>query len=128
MSGTTVGTARTIAMLIAQARTMLQDLQAVPSYRYLDQELIDNINGAMIDARRMRPDLFLSFGLRVPLPVFGIADIAAGTLFPIDESCFVAFVYYVVGRAEMREDTFADNSRAVTLMNKFTSQMMAAAA
>ena len=116
-------------MVVSQARTLLQDLVASPTYRYLDQDLVDNFNGGMSEARRIRPDLFLALGLRTPLPLYTLTDIAApGTPFPLDEQLFDAFVWYVVGRAELREDTFSDNSRAVTLMNKFTSQLLTVAA
>ena len=131
MSGTT---ARTIDQIVQQARTLLQDTQetAAASYRYSDQDLVDNFNGAMIEARRARPDLFLAYGLRTPLPLYTLTDLGnpaadppvASTAFPLDEQFFMSCVYYVVGRAELREDTFSDNSRAVTLMNKFISQLL----
>jgi hypothetical protein len=123
MSGTT---ARTIAAAVAQARTLLQD--TVPTvgsvYRYTDQDLIDNFNGALVEARRLRPDAFLCLGIRTPLPLYTTANLTDGTLFPISELYFMAFVYYIVGRAELREDTFSNDSRAVSLMNKFTSQFL----
>jgi hypothetical protein len=135
MSGST---SRTIDQVVQQARTLLQDTveTVASSYRYSDQDIMDNFNGAMIEARRLRPDLFLAYGLRTPLPLYTLADLGnpsasppvASTAFPLDEQYFMAAVYYVVGRAELREDTFSDNSRAIALMNKFTSQLMQAAA
>lgn len=120
-------TLRTIAMAVAQARTLLQDVQGMPAYRYLDQDLLDAFNDAMVEARGKRPDLFLDYGLRTSLPLYTPADLTGSTPFPIDEQVFSAFVYYIVGRCEMREDTFADNSRAVALSNKFVSQLLAVA-
>jgi hypothetical protein len=123
MSGTTT---RTIASAVAQARTLLQDVTPTVGglYRYSDQDLLDNFNGAMLETRRARPDLFLAYGLRTPLPLFTTTVMTDGTLFPIDEQYFNAFVYYLVGRAELREDTFSNDSRAVSLLNKFVSQLL----
>ncbi len=115
-------------MVALQARTLLQDTVQAPTYRYTDQDLCDAVNGAMTEARRIRPDLFLATGLRTPLPLFTTANFTDGTLFPLDEQFFDSFVWYVTGRSELREDTFSDDSRAVTLMNKFTSQLLQVAA
>jgi hypothetical protein len=122
MSGTTT---RTIGAVISQARTLLQDVTPTVNglYRYTDQDLTDNFNGAMIEARKLRPDLFLTYGLRTPLPLYTTSNLSDGTLFPVDEQYFTAFIWYVVGRAELREDTFTDDSRAVSLMNKFISAL-----
>jgi hypothetical protein len=119
-------TTRTLGTVISQARTLLQDVTPTVNgtYRYTDQDLVDNFNGAMIEARKIRPDLFLQYGLRTPLPLYTTSNMTDGTLFPIDEQYFTCFVWYVVGRAELREDTFSNDSRAVSLMNKFVSAML----
>jgi hypothetical protein len=36
----------------------------------------------------------------------------------------VAFVYYICGQAQLRDDENVQDSRAVTFLNKFTSQML----
>ena len=117
---------RTFATLIGSARTLLQDKVVVPggTYRYSDAEMFEAINDAMTEARAKRPDLFLGFGLRNGMP-FYTADDDMDTIFPLDPIVYPAFVYYLVGRCELREDTFSDDSRAVQMMNKFVSQLMA---
>lgn len=116
-------TQRTIGTVLTEARTLLQDLDGDnPAYRYSDNELLEAFNGAMVEARSKRPDLFLTIGLRTTLDYYEAADLALE--FPLDPLAYNAFVYYVVGRTSLREDTFADDSRAVSLMNKFVSQLL----
>ena len=119
--------AYTIATLCTEARAILQDVIATGSTngtRYSNQDLIDAFNDALIQARGKRPDLFIGMGLRNTVPQYSTADITANTPFPIDFTYYPAFLYYVVGRSELRDDTFADDKRAATLMNKFTAQLL----
>lgn len=116
---------RTIAFLIAEARTLLQDTDPVPSYRYTDVEMLQAFNGAMSETRVKRPDLFLELGLRNPVPYYGLADLNAP--FPLDSGVYSAFVFYIVGRSEMREDVFTEDGRASTLMAKFIQQLLTVA-
>lgn len=115
---------RTFGSLIAEARTMLQD--KVPTdageYRYSDAEMFEAINGAVVELRTRRPDLFLPWGLRNPMPQYTTADMAAA--FPLDLSVYMPMIYYVCGRCELREDTFGQDSRAVVFLNKFVSMIL----
>jgi hypothetical protein len=116
---------RTLGSLIGEARTMLQDkLPATGSaLRYTDDEMFEAINGMMAEVRTKRPDLFLPVGLRKPMPFYSSAT-DMDTPFPLDTSCYSAFVYYLVGRAEMREDTWSDDGRATAMMNKAVAQLL----
>lgn len=116
---------RTIGTLLGEARVLLQDSNPLPAYRYTDNELLQSFNGALLETFVKRPDLFLRLGLRGGLPFYGSADLALP--FPLDLSVYQAFLYYVVGRSELREDTFVSEGRAVVLMNKFVSQLTAVA-
>lgn len=117
----------TFATLVAEARTLLQDLVQVDGgYRYSDAEMFQNINGALLEIRAKRPDLFLDIGLRAPMPVYSAA-VDMNTAFPLDSSVYNAVLYYTVGRTELREDTFATDGRATVLMNKFVSQLLGVA-
>jgi hypothetical protein len=122
MSGTQV----TIAGIVSEARSILNDTveTAGAAYRYSDQDILDCINAAVREARVKRPDLFLSAGLRTPITLFVEDDISGATPFPYDYSLYDPIVYYVVGRCELREDTFTNDARATTLMNKFVSQLL----
>jgi hypothetical protein len=114
--------ASTIGSVVAGARTLLQDKRPLPAVRYSDDEMFEAFNDAMAEARAKRPDLFLALGLRTALPRYTAADLA--TAFPLDEAYASAFTYFLVGRAELREDPFAQDGRAVVLMNKFVSQLL----
>ncbi len=120
--------ARTLGTLITEARVLLQDVTPTVGgvYRYSDDDLMECINAALVETRTKRPDLFLPLGLRNPVPYYN-AETDQSVAFPLDTQVYNAFVYYIVGRSELREDTFSDNSRAVTLMNKFVSQLMTVA-
>ena len=86
-------------------------------------EMFEAINGMMAEVRTKRPDLFLPMGLRKPMPFYTSAT-DMNTPFPLDTSCYSAFVYYLVGRAEMREDTWSDDGRATAMMNKAVAQLL----
>ena len=120
---------RTLGTLVAEARTLLQDkiVNGDGDYRYSDAELFENINGAFAETRTKRPDLFLALGLRTTFPMYDAA-VDMNVPFPLDPSVYSAVLYYVVGRAELREDTFSQDSRAVSLMNKFVSSLLGIAA
>jgi hypothetical protein len=55
-------TLNTVADYMAYARTLLQD--TIPPYRYDDPSLITALNLTLLEARRLRSDLFV-FNLRV---------------------------------------------------------------
>ena len=114
-----------IGDLVTMARNLVNDtIQESGAYRYSNQEFMDAFNDAMMQARAKRPDLFLAIGLRNALPYYGTNDITANTVFPLDPMVFPAFLFYLCGRIELKEDTFSDDNRAVTLMNKFVSQLL----
>ena len=114
-----------IGDLVTMCRNMVNDtVQESGDFRYSNQEFMDAFNDAMMQARAKRPDLFLTIGLRNPLPYYGTNDITANTAFPLDQMVFPAFMFYLCGRIELKEDTFSDDNRAVTLMNKFVSQLL----
>ena len=117
---------RTLGTLIGEARTLLQDKLGTNggALRYTDDEMFESINALLTEVRTKRPDLFLpNSGLRRPVPYYSSAT-DMNLEFPLDTSVYSAFVYYLVGRAELREDTFSDDSRAVSMMNKALSQLL----
>jgi len=122
MSGSQSG--YTYGQLLTQARTIMQD-QSLP-YRYADSELYFALTEAMGDARRLRPDLFLTVGLDAA-PVFITAALATSP-FPLGWQFVPAFIDYIIGRAESRDDTYTDDSRAVTFLNRFVARMTGATA
>lgn len=110
----------TVQDYIDRARTLLLDTYNGP-YRYSDADLVENLNMGILEARRLRPELFLS-SFSTTLPDFSAAAMTAAV--PIDPQYRVAFVYYICGHAQLRDDENVQDSRAVTFLNKFTSQML----
>lgn len=109
----------TVAQLVDEARVLLLD--TVAPYRYADSELIRILNIAVLEARRLRPDLFLSSFAALP-SFTTLAD-----PFPIEPMYRPTFVYYLVGRAQLREDEATQDARASVLMNKFVAQLLSVA-
>jgi hypothetical protein len=113
-----------VGYLVDEARQLLNDeipISGLP--RYSDAELLAAVNEGMLQVRAKRPDVFLRYGLRTALPVYQLpADKA--TRFPFENQFYPPLLFYVVGRSELTEDTFADDGRAVTLMSKFTGMLL----
>jgi hypothetical protein len=119
--------ARTIGELAAEARVLLNDSVPISGEpRFTDDDLMGALNDGLSQTRAKRPDAFLAFGLRKPVPVFQLPADASAAL-PIDDMFYPPLLFYVVGRSELIEDTFSDSGRAISLMNKFVSQLMKAA-
>jgi hypothetical protein len=116
----------TIASLVAEARSMLNDTvqTAGAAYRYSDADLLSYINGGIRDILARRPDALLAFGLRKSLTIFQESDITNATPWPIDPTLYNPVLYYTIGRAESREDTFTNDARAKMFIDKATSQVL----
>lgn len=111
----------TVEDYVDAARTLLQD--TVETYRYSDDELVLALSLAVLEARRIRPDLFLDrFD---ELPEFTDND---DTEVEIDAQYRTAFLYYIVGHAQLRDEEDSQDARAAALLNKFTSQLLTIAA
>lgn len=110
----------TVGQYIEEARRLLQD--EVSPYRYPDDDIVDALNLGLLEARRLRADLFL--------PLFDVpwAD-PSGTIdttfeVTLDPMYRPALVYYVVGRMQLRDDEPTTDQRAGALMQKFTAQLL----
>jgi hypothetical protein len=111
-----VATLDLVSDYITEARRLLQD-QVVP-HRYPDTDLIQALNIAVLEARRLRPELFIGrFGA---LPQVVSPD----QPFDMEPMYRPSFVYYIVGRVELRDSEDTKDSRASALMNKFVAQML----
>lgn len=113
-----MATLGTVAKYITSARVLLQDTVDSP-YRYSDGELITGLNIAILEARKLRPDLFLAEDFS--LPEFTAND---ATAVPIDAQYRPAFLYYMIGHAQLRDDEPTQDNRAAALLGRFTSQLM----
>lgn len=103
---------RSIDDALRDARVILND---EAGDRYTDQDLISDMNSAVSMTKMLRPDAFI---LGEPLPEFTVADLnqSPATDFPLPDIFYQSFVYYLAGNAELRDDEFAVDNRAMTLL------------
>lgn len=109
----------TVQDYVDRARVLLLD-QIAP-YRYPTIDLVEALNMGILEARRLRPELFRNL-FRTSLPDFDGTNMAAPV--PIDPQYRVAFVYYICGHAQLRDDENNQDSRSAAMLNKFVSQML----
>lgn len=115
----------TIGAYLTEARALLQD-QYTP-YRYPDADLVRAMNIGLQEVRRLRADLLLpSFDI----PWFDSTGTIDATFkakaVPFEPMYRSALVYYIVGRAQLRDDENTTDARAGSLLTKFTAQMLQA--
>lgn len=111
----------TVSDYVTQARVLLQDTIAGP-YRYSDDELVAALNIAMIEIRRIRPDIFIA---TTTTPSF-VTPVDA-TAVSVDEQYRLAVLYFVCGYAQLRDAEDTQDARAGVFMQKFTSTLTAGA-
>jgi hypothetical protein len=111
----------TVGQYIEECRRLLQD--EISIYRYPDDDIVDGLNIALQEARRLRADLFIPVNFAVPwFSPSGTINTAAPV--PMDPMYRSSLVYYIVGRMQLRDDEPTTDSRAAALLLKFTQQML----
>ena len=112
---------------ITAARSLLQD--EVQPYRYDDESLVTTLNMAFYEAFRLRPDLLVdakyqarsqsrqSLNSFAVAPDFTTANESAAV--PVPPAYRMPFVYYMVGQAQLRDVTDAEDTRASAFLSKF---------
>jgi len=100
---------------LTDARVILND---TAGDRYTDADLISDLNSAISMTKMLRPDVFQ---LGEVLPEFTVADLGQvpATAFPLPSIFYQSFVYYLAGNAELRDDEFAVDNRAMTLLSAY---------
>lgn len=110
----------TVGDYVTEARTLLQDVRA-PN-RYASTELKAAIGYALMEARRLRPDLFP--GGAIPSITGTSAD---GDPVAMDEQYRIAVLYYVVGHVMLREEEESVQQIARAYKQAFGSQLVSVA-
>lgn len=104
---------------IDRARVLLQD--QIEPYRYSDLDLVEALNMAINETRRLRPELVRAY-FRTDLPSFSTSALSAEV--PMDAQYRQTLLYYVVGHVQLRDDEITQDTRAVIMLNKFVAQML----
>lgn len=112
----------TIDDAIAEARRMLADSNGTIGYRYDDATLVAALNSALLEARRLRPDLFRAY-YGQGLPQFTTASLASSTALPINEMYMPPIASFMAGWVELTDDEFTVDGRAATLLQRFAAQL-----
>lgn len=107
----------TVQDYIDRARVLLLD--QIEPYRYTQTDLVEALNLAILETRRLRPEL-LSDYFNATLPDFDVSNLSETV--PIDPQYRVAFLYYICGHAHLRDGDAEE--RASALLNKFAAQML----
>jgi hypothetical protein len=108
--------ARKVSDVVVRAREVLQDEEGV---RYSTGSLISHLLDALHTCRTLRPDLFLGkFG--APLP----DTLSENDPLPVPDHLFSAISLYVAGMAELRDDEFAIDNRAMTLSSLLSKKLI----
>lgn len=102
---------------IKDARTLLQD--TIIPYRYDDDSLVVALNAAMLDGRRLRPDLFANSLDNVQQ--FSQND---STQVIMEQSFQLAFVYGLCAHAMSRDQEDIQDERATDYMRTFTKSLI----
>jgi UDP-N-acetylglucosamine:LPS N-acetylglucosamine transferase len=109
----------TAGSLITRARALLQD--TIEPYRVPDTDLLAALNEACMEAKRLRPDLFLRTFGQSSIPVFTATTDTIVDLIP--EEFHPAFIYYITGNAQLRDEEENQDQRATIFLNKFVAQL-----
>jgi len=109
---------RTVGEAVTQAREILQD-EDDTAYRYSDSQLVSYFNNCTAELKRVRPDIFI-FGEALP----SFTDGELTEYFPFPQQYFQSFIYFMAGTAELRDDEFTVDSRAMTLIGRSTAMMV----
>lgn len=109
-------TLSTVAQYIDAARVLLQD--RVVEYRYSDIDLMSNLNIALTEVRRLRPDLFLDTNFGV-IPSFYDPE----QVVEFEPQFRMALVYYICGQAQLSDQEDTQDARATIFLNKFVAQL-----
>lgn len=107
----------TVAKLIETARVLLQD--TIEPYRYDDASLLVGLNAGLLEARRLRPDIFLNNSSSVP--EYNVVDT---TTVAIDQQFRTALLYYIIGHAQLRDEEDTQDARSSAYLNKFAAQLL----
>ena len=105
----------TVQDYVTYARELLQDEVNSP-YRYSDASLLRALSASFMEAKKLRPDLFLTTALQS----FTVNDTTAVTFDPMYR---MALVYFMCGMAQMRDDEEVQDQRAAAFLSIFQAKL-----
>jgi hypothetical protein len=109
----------TVADYVNYARVLLQD-QVNSPYRYPDADLLMALNMAFPEAKKLRPDLFLTV---TGIPFFTAVDT---TPVPWNPMYRLPIIYFMCGQAQVRDDEGLQDQRAAAFLGLFATKLSTA--
>lgn len=113
----------TIQEYITATRTLLQDEAVVT--RYTDGELAEALGFALMEARRIRPELFIFSAGGVPNI---LRTTSVDTAVDLDEQYRVPMIYYIGSWVMRRDEEEGSQQLANSYYNSFVSKLLSVAA
>lgn len=99
---------------VADARTLLQD--TIAPYRYGDDTLVTAMNVTLLEARRLRPDLFVYNG-----PLVQSLQGVDGTIIKLEAQFRLGLLHGLVAHILERDQEDIQDERASTFMGIFNA-------
>lgn len=123
--------AKTWQNLVDEARVLLQDTET--DYRHSNEALLAILNRGLQELRRLRPDAFWDeFDDADVVPPVVVDDDTPDTgevdldeEFSLDLMFYTPLVYWVTSSAELVEDEFTNDGRAMALQTQFKAMVVA---
>lgn len=118
----------TVQAYLDRARVLLQDKLA--PYRYTDDEYVQALNLAVLEIRRLRPDMMRAyFRAEGGLPEYFAtpADKLAEKV-AVDPMYRVAVLYYMCGHIQLQDEEDVTDARAAGFINKFNAHLLSLSA
>jgi len=112
--------ARTLDDIVLDVRSILQD--TVTPYRYSSGDVVRAYNNALSQLWRLRADIFFGH-YEAGVPSYSESDLGQGEVIPVDDMYATPIIYFMAGFAELRDDEFTVDARAVTLVKQFASDV-----
>jgi len=113
-------TLNTVAGYISDARTLLQDV--IPDYRYDDASMLVAMNVAMLEARRIKPELFV-YNWEAGGQVQSFEEVD-DTYVDIEPQFRLAILHGICGHALERDQEDVQDTRATAFLALFTQGLV----
>ena len=116
---------------VNEIRMLINDLD-LTTPRFTQTQVLDKLNTALLEVYRLRPDAYVGNFQQGILSVnqpttYVLTDLGQNppVAFPLDIRLFFApVVFYVVGMLDLTDDEFADDNRAMTVLQAFRNQLI----
>ena len=115
--------AKTYQNVIDEARTLTQDTDA-DGYRNTTATYIDQLNRALQELARLRPDAFYDQFATDDVVIPEITDGTLSTDFLPPMMFYAAVIAYIVGMIEIIDDEFSVDGRAMAMLGSFKQSVV----